>query len=80
MDENKQLAPVTLGELYAERARLLSHLAFDLMSFTNSQSLIPGLRLLSVELGKLAEGILTIEPSVARLFPRSSPGTNDPSR
>ena len=68
MNDKTQRAPLTLGELYAKRARLLSDLALDLVSCTNDQALIPGLQLLSAELEKLAEGILSIEPSVTRLF------------
>jgi len=68
VNDKPQLAPLTLGELYAKRAPLLSGLACDLGNCTNDQTLIPGLRLLSLELEKLAEGILSIEPSVTQLF------------
>src|SRR6516162_4395965 len=66
--DKTQLALLTLGDLYAKRARLLSDLARDLGDCTNDQTLVPGLRLRSLELEKLAEGILSIEPSVTRLF------------
>ena len=68
MKDKTQLALLTLGDLYAKRARLLSDLARDLGDCTNDQTLVPGLRLLSLELEKLAEGILSIEPSVTSLF------------
>jgi len=68
VSDKTQLGPLTLGELYAKRALLLSDLACDLGNCINDQTLIPGLRLLSLELEKLAEGILSIEPSVTQLF------------
>jgi hypothetical protein len=61
-------AALSINELCARRAFLLSRLALDLLSCTSDKSVTPGLRLLSVELDKLADDILTISPSAGCLF------------